>query len=335
MKMLVQLGGVVGGGITGLVLGYLVLLWIGGPDNPFVRMIQEKLPDFLVFRSSDRGQLQIAPEGRSWADLLRSPMADEADAPHSESGVRLASHTASMPPPVSPLEAAGVMRPRRFIAASVHELSELLEDADRALGCELCNSTGYVKQASVAAATDAKGKPTEQRTDQRVRCPKCQGRSSGKLTPEVYQRLCRLAEAATFVRIEPGDTEMAECRQAVRSTLLRACSDQHRAEAVGRLAAQCLSGSQREGNGIVVAGTVQEAAVEPFGHRLSVVLFGTPRVVQVYAQHAPQPALARGDRVLIVGSIVDSPAVNLTGYVGTLPQVIWGGLAVRLDGAQP
>ena len=62
-------------------------------------------------------------------------------------------------------------------------------------------------------------------------------------------------------------------------------------------------------------------------------VLGTPRVVQVYSQHAPQPAVAQGDRVLIMGSIIDSPATNLTGYLGTLTQVVWGGLAVRLDGA--
>jgi hypothetical protein len=41
------------------------------------------------------------------------------------------------------------------------------------------------------------------------------------------------------------------------------------------------------------------------------------------------------DRVLIAGSIIDDPAANLAGYEGSLPQVVWGGLPLRLPDVAP
>jgi hypothetical protein len=35
----------------------------------------------------------------------------------------------------------------------------------------------------------------------------------------------------------------------------------------------------------------------------------------------------------VLGSIVDSPAENLVGYAGDLPQVVWGGLHLKLAAA--
>ncbi len=65
-------------------------------------------------------------------------------------------------------------------------------------------------------------------------------------------------------------------------------------------------------------------------YAMRIVLFGLPKVVVVVSWRPAQPAISQHDRVLILGSIVDNPAENLVGYDGRLPQVVWGGLPVKL-----
>jgi hypothetical protein len=80
---------------------------------------------------------------------------------------------------------------------------------------------------------------------------------------------------------------------------------------------------------------VQELGPEGPLYRIKLVLFGVPKAVVVLSQNAPQPPLAQHDRVLILGSIVDSPTENLAGYAGNLTQVVWGGLPLKLIPSGP
>ncbi|HVX63010.1 MAG TPA: hypothetical protein VHC19_20480, partial [Pirellulales bacterium] len=119
-------------------------------------------------------------------------------------------------------------------------------------------------------------------------------------------------------------------RARIQSVLLRVGEDRGKTQIVGRLASSRLENSQRLTNGILLAGTVQELGYEGPIFRIKLVLFGVPKEVVVISEHAPQPPLASHDRVLILGSIVDSPTENLAGYEGQLTQVVWGGFPMKL-----
>ena len=150
------------------------------------------------------------------------------------------------------------------------------------------------------------------------------------MTPELYAKLCHLAEVVTFV--SKGDANTWSQRDAVQSLLVSAAADQHVAETIGRLGGFQLDQlhAQDHGNGIALAGTVQEMSQVGSLYAMRIVLFGLPKVVTVVSWRPAQPAINEHDRVIILGSIVDDPIANLAGYEGHLPQVVWGGLPAKL-----
>jgi hypothetical protein len=150
------------------------------------------------------------------------------------------------------------------------------------------------------------------------------------MTPELYAKLCHLAEVVTFV--SKGDANTWSQRETVQNLLVSAAADQRVAEAIGRLAGFQLDQMRHKdhGTGIALAGTVQELSQVGGLYAMRIVLFGLPKVVTVVSWRPAQPAINEHDRVIILGSIVDDPVENLVGYEGRLPQVVWGGLPAKL-----
>ncbi len=63
-------------------------------------------------------------------------------------------------------------------------------------------------------------------------------------------------------------------------------------------------------------------------HGAAVRMVGLSNPVNVFSGR-PMP-IAKGDRVVVLGSIVREPAKNLAGYQGPQPVVVWAGLAIKL-----
>ena len=193
-----------------------------------------------------------------------------------------------------------------------------------ALRCPACEGTGYSK-ASASAAQGPKAQPV---ADRRLPCPECGGKPIAKMTPEIYARLCHLAEVVTFV--SRGDTNTWGQRETVQQLLASVGADARSPESIGRLAGFQLEPNRHSSSGIAVAGTVQEMSQVGSLYAMKVVLYGLPKVVTVVSWRPAQPAINVHDRVLILGSIVDNPSENLVGYEGRQDQVVWGGLPVKL-----
>jgi hypothetical protein len=255
---------------------------------------------------------------------------DEEEVPPPKRLPAPAAELASGPgvPPPPTVVPANEPAPREFPEYSSAELGQVLAAAHAASGCENCRSTGFVQRIEVTGVTDVGGKRIERKAERRVPCDVCGGKPSGKITPEFYTRLCHLAEVVTFVEIAPGDPQLLHRKEAVEQVLLRAAIDRDKQAALGRLAGFQVATPAGGTNGVLLAGTVQEVGREGELHRTRVVLFGLPEVVTVIS--ASRPPLSVQDRVLIAGSIVDSPTDNLPGYQGSLPRVVWGGFTVKL-----
>ena len=163
-------------------------------------------------------------------------------------------------------------------------------------------------------------------------CDVCGGKPISKMTPDVYGKLCHLAEVVTFV--SKGDAGSWSHREGVQSLLVAAGSDHKVSEAIGRLAGFQLDQTRHKDHGIALAGTVQELSQVGSLYAMKIVLFGLPKVVTVVSWRPAQPAIKEHDRVIILGSIVDNPTDNLLGYEGRLPQVVWGGLPAKLPPPQ-
>jgi hypothetical protein len=367
LGVLGQLVGVVLGGVLGLALGYFVLLWLGGPKSDFLHL-RGKVPGWLLpsRRHNEAGkdrpltsrQQGRAGAGRSLADLLQDPPNAErddgpaVDEPTPDTAEPADEDTTTSPdepaasidrrpaspadarlverlPPGSPAFPEGYLGPRAFESRTVSELTSVLRKADRALRCPHCQAPSVVKLAAFTAPATDGPSADEDRLNPR-RCDYCRGKPLANLTAAAFDRLCDLAETVTFVQFDQDDPGRDECRQAAEAIALAIGSQPDRTEIAGRLAGGRLDESQRRSNGILLAGTVQRAEMEGELFAIQVMLFGCGKTVTVISRQPHEPPVQRRDRLLVLGSIVDSPRDNLAGYAGNLSQVVWGGLPLKL-----
>lgn len=353
LGMLGTVFGMVFGGALGLAIGYYILLWIGGPRADFLE-VRDKLPAWMLpAKRSKGGRIEARrgeAEGRKLADLLEEP--DEiAPAPAGLNSTPLDAAPASGawrdPPPADivqvgasealpeeilpnefaadPREECEPLGPRGFNTYTADDVWKALAAVSETIGCEHCHATGYIDRE-----TPLDARPGAAGESQRTRCPHCHGKPVRGLTAEAFERLCVLADAVTFAQLGGDAADHDQLREQLLAALMRVADDRAKAQIIGRLAGARFDDSQRQTNGIILAGTVQSVAEEGPLCRIQLVLFGVPRTVVVYSPQPPHPDFTPADRVLILGSIVDSPSDNLAGYQGKLTQVVWGGLPLKL-----
>jgi hypothetical protein len=150
----------------------------------------------------------------------------------------------------------------------------------------------------------------------------------GPISDDVYREWCRLAEVLTFVQGGPAAKVLRDRMSAVRALLGQMAENEANLDKIGyRAGALCLDGS-RPSNGILLAGKVTRIVSQGYAHQAHVQLAATGGTVLV-AGKQPLPAQEE-DAVLILGSIVDDPADNLSGFQTQQPFVIWAGLTVKV-----
>jgi hypothetical protein len=309
--------GIVGGGFLGLAIGYWLLNYFGGPRYDF---LQIPLPGVSHTQHvAEAPQPEIPPAKAEPASVVESPVSP----PQTTTTIE----TPSPPAQLSSIPAPPVRSPQAFPTFTSDELGQALAKTNGAIGCEACQSTGFVKRVVVIGATEVGGRRIENKAEKRVPCEACHGKPSGKITAEVYRQLCHLAQVITFVEIAPDDPHLFHRKEAVEQVLLKAAADRDRQAAVGRLAGYWLGG-KRDSDGVLLAGTIQETGQSGKYHWARVVLFGLPETAVVVSP-GRGPFLPQ-DRVLIAGSIVQNPRERLPGYEGSEPQVVWGGLPIKL-----
>ncbi|HEV3023058.1 MAG TPA: hypothetical protein VGX76_11340 [Pirellulales bacterium] len=331
-----QLVGIVVFGVIGLSLGYLILLWLQGPKGDILKM-RDKLPRWITPGERDEEPPAHARSQSPQPSHETRGTPESFDAHAAAPGTDRPANGSIDPPGIEEQGASDLatsaaeeadrpLGPLQFAPHAPSELAAALSKVHATLGCEHCGGTGFVRQA--AGRESAGAGPAGAR---RVRCEHCDGKPSGKFTVERFDELCDLAELVTFIRIERTEPDWDALRQEALRVLHRLGDDHDKAQIAGRLAGPRLDDSRRQSNGIVLAGTIHDAEPEGPLTRTRLVLFGRPRTVTVMSLAAPSPPLSAHDRVIILGSIIDSPRDNLGGYVGDLPQIVWGGLALKLD----
>ncbi|HVC93761.1 MAG TPA: hypothetical protein VND64_08725 [Pirellulales bacterium] len=354
--------GVIGGGVIGLALGYYVLLCIGGARVDFLEIRDKirwllprergenpsnddtsELPQQQPRKARHGEQQRIAAPSTQTPKTGQIVLAGGTTDP-AESGFE-AERAIGQSDPLAPSETRP-LGPTQFTAHTPDELAAALASVSGELGCEHCGGTGIVRRMAASGESPGSNSPgsespgsagqpgsraARQTAGRRALCEHCDGKPSGKLTLDLFDQLCELAEVATFTRVEPSQPDWERLRNEAQRILFRIGNDHDKAQIAGRLAGPRLDDSRRLSNGIVLAGTVHDAGEEGALFRTRLVLFGRPITVTVMSLHAPTPPLAKHDHVIVLGSIIDSPRDNLGGYVGSLPQVVWGGLALKLD----
>lgn len=332
-----QLLGIALGGLLGLMIGYYVLIWIGGPRTDFLEL-RGKLPRWLTpparrhnaaadttpFSSQNRnesfrgGAEQTSMQG----DLPGSGENSLAPPPGGNLVERL-------PPGDRPLP-ADYLGPRAFKLRTASELAAALEKTEHALRCPSCQGAGAVRLAAFGdLLAGADGVRAADEAPMR-RCDYCRGKAILNLTTAAYEQICELAEIVAFVRFHAEDPGPDRYREAAQTLLMAIGGQRDKCEIVGRLAGARLEDSQRQSNGIMLTGTVRQAQAEGELFAIQLMLLGGGKPVTVISSQPPDPPLAHRDRLILLGSIVDSPRDNLAGYAGALPQIVWGGLPLKL-----
>ncbi|HEX7445987.1 MAG TPA: hypothetical protein VF306_00500 [Pirellulales bacterium] len=345
---IVQLFGMAAGGAVGLAIGYWILLWLN-PRADFLEL-RGKLPGWMMPGGRQHSSLEHTPAASPTGDApasqrLLAGLIDDADAPlagesPSLDAVQPADFTQTEPtdladrkPPAEPpldQPTPPLVGPRGFTPHESTELKSAIEAATLALRCEQCRAKQSPHRAAAAVASsdpDASNPPARKTP----RCEHCRGTGVGSITAPVFERLCQLAETATFAHLDNADDAARDgYRNAAQDLMLLVGADRARGEVIGRLAADRLDNSQRPSNGVILCGSVAQAGYHGEMYVMRIVLSGIARTVTVVSRDAPQPPFGQRDHVLILGSIIDSPANNLAGYEGDEPQVIWGGVPFKL-----
>jgi len=281
--------------------------------------------DPFAARSSGDDGKPTDSNSRSSANELASLVASEASVwpPLVEPG---ANEPASLESESGPNSAQPPIGPRHFTPRGIGELANSLAMVETALGCPSCASRGFIEHTVITGVREVDGQSVESTATRQAACDDCKGSGIANMTTDAYERLCQLADVVTFVEVDPSEPQVSELRERAIHLLARIGAERNKTPIVGRLAGQRLDDARRAGNGILLAGTVQQIEQEGNLFRTQLVLFGVPRVVQVMSWRPPEPTIGAHDRVLILGSIVENPRENLAGYDGALPQIVWGGL---------
>ena len=146
-----------------------------------------------------------------------------------------------------------------------------------------------------------------------------------------YSILCALAEAWTFCDVELPTGRAAQLKEEAERLFRQTLADAHTRGEVARIAAIWIDSTHRRHGGIFLSGTFSggEIAGDVYEYHFSTE-DGSGLVVLV-----PQPLDYRltsaGQKVAIVGAIVEKPADKITGYTGTTPRAIWASHVIPLE----
>ena len=122
---------------------------------------------------------------------------------------------------------------------------------------------------------------------------------------------------------------MSQCEPRPRELLARFEFDEKKLKLIGNAGRQWIS--RDLGKGAVLAGMVSEVRPGADASEVEVTLLGKAAApVNVVMRSDSASNLRVGQRLLVSGTIVPEPSINLTGYEGIEERVIWAGLVYPL-----
>ena len=150
-----------------------------------------------------------------------------------------------------------------------------------------------------------------------------------ELTDQFYQAFARLSEAVTYP--PPQEPGIQELILNVSDLLKTFVNQPKKLAMIGNETVEWLERSDRPSQGIFMFGTVTQINGPGPVYETKLELASLKkRTVTVVSRVDPRSTFATGDRILMLGAIVDRPDQNLLGYVGDEPMVVMGGFPVPL-----
>lgn len=321
----------IGGGVVGLALGYFVLLWIGGPDRDFLEL-GKKLPAWMT-PTSFNGSPVIAKTStttpkpttstrrqpqRGFADLANEP---RGKTPNVMPEVFDTTPDVTTPEAVMPTD----LTPEDTVEVPASPFDGLDDEpvTPVVLGLrDVQPMTTESLDAALDAARAAMADLLDGNLTDKASRPK-KGRS--------YITFCALAETmtqaadamATDATVDSPDTDLLPRLDAAKQAIAKTIVGEKTLGEVGTIGRIWLGKERRTNQGIIAVGQVLGTYdCAPYAGLL-LELEGVPSTVPVVSTR-PLPH-REGDRIVVVGLIVDTPADNLSSFPKTPPQVIYAG----------
>jgi hypothetical protein len=154
-----------------------------------------------------------------------------------------------------------------------------------------------------------------------------------QIVRHAFQTLCELSEVATFVE---QDGNLTSDPLATTHQLLQQISgDASRVDVIGDAAASWLVWKSRPTRGVLLAGTVKSISQQGLFYETQLELSGNRgTLVAVISKTDPardrDSAYGPGDRVFILGAIMENPKLDILGFDGDQPEVVWSGRTLVL-----
>ncbi|MFV2065961.1 MAG: hypothetical protein ACC645_03205 [Pirellulales bacterium] len=320
--------GIAGGGVCGLAIGYLVLLWIGGPSKDFLK-VGSDLPPFLVPSSfhiagADRDTLPLVAAGSSTTGGTQPRSATSAD-PLSGDG------TAS---------GDGIDASDEIASQSDHGVSTPQAESpgtDETAADALASSEGVGRSVSSESAPPIIGGPTYSPDDLAEALESARkaqpalvtgtlaDRATRRAKAKAYRTFSRLAEVTTFVRSHDSGTEIEPYRRAVANLVLDSAQVGSTFEQLALIGEKWLAARNRSGRGALLAGDIE--SIRQHGDHYVIRLRtagGSARQVLC----GERPEAKEGEQVVVLGAVESEPATHITGYSGPQEMVVWAGQIV-------
>lgn len=146
---------------------------------------------------------------------------------------------------------------------------------------------------------------------------------------EFVNVVAELAHVITFTSDRP-----AGHLEHVDEILFESGSSKIKRDIIGTLAEKRFNQPDREGDGILLLGSVKE--IRPAGQLFETIVNVNCRSqmpISIYGEKNPEKtgAFSPGEMVIVLGVIVDEPNKSLTGYKGPPDPVIWGGYSQVIE----
>jgi hypothetical protein len=353
------------GGVLGLALGYYALLWLGpvlnrGKDIDFLQVAQY-LPKAILppaFRTEAK-KPPAMPPAKMIADMAasekehtaksESPAPVEPTTPgeaKTEKPVPPAETTAQAPAPPAEKQAnftapaEPVKKPadtddRYPIPASTKEpamrepapldvppAKAITENAPKAEPVHIANGPSF-SAADVTAALQAAGAAEAGLVTGNLQ----DGKEVAHTKGVSYMAIADFAQKATFADGADATKAQQESDEFFRKLL----SNAHARDEVAQIVPRWMSHPRRPQNGVFLAGSLSHGELKGSVIEYNVELSGGPKVVVIVPAADGKPLDASTKPVAVVGSIIDKPADDISGYTGNAPQVVFAKKLLPLE----
>lgn len=155
--------------------------------------------------------------------------------------------------------------------------------------------------------------------------PQIEPPARAEIESQLFATLGELGERAVFVR--PDAPEIPMLAKETASLLANVAQDGSALAKLGNHAAERLGDAESAMSGILVYGTVTR--VRPHGRLFETqvdLAARNKRKITILSITDPRNLYQKGDRILVLGCIVDEPSLKVAGYNGSESRVVMGGL---------